>query len=262
VAHSQALDKNYVPQHAKEFTVQQLFEFWASAENEGEVLRAKAVSIVGYFGLARTSELVGLTWDDFTEKPDCVVVSLARKKCAQDGARDAVQIPRITDGSHRASPADIFLVYKASVLKAPPQKGNRMWRRWDDKKKTWLAQPLGVNKLKEIPKLVAMRLGLPPAGYRGHSWRPSGASALATHGGTAAQLQTAGHWASLSVAQQYIHAGGAARAGIASVLVGPDSQPTSPTQAPQPTPAEPPAKKACLSIVFNGPLTNCTIVFN
>ena len=87
-----------------------------------------------------------------------------------------------------------------------------------------------------------MHLGLHPAGYRCHSLRPSGTSPLATHEGTTAQLQTACHWASLSVAQQYIQAGEAAQAEIASVLVGPDSQPTSPVQAPQPIPAEPPLK--------------------
>jgi hypothetical protein len=156
----QALDKVYVPKHAKEFTVQQLFDFWARADNEGEMLRAKAVSIVGFFGLARTSELVGLKWSDVEERPDGVVVRLQRKKCAQDGSCDPVLIPRCR--GHRIVPADVFLAYNASILAAPPQKDNRIWRRWDDRKKRWLAQPLGINKLKEIPKLVATFLGLSP----------------------------------------------------------------------------------------------------
>lgn len=258
----QALDKAYVPKHAKEFTVQQLFDFWARADNEGEMLRAKAVSIIGFFGLARTSELVGLKWSDVEERPDGVVVRLQRKKCAQDGARDPVLIPRCH--GHRIVPADVFLAYKASVLAAPPQKDNRMWRRWDSNKKRWLAQPLGINKLKEIPKLIATFLGLSPNGYRGHSWRPSGATALATNGGTAAQLQTAGHWASLGVAQQYIHAGPEARAAIADVLVGPDSQEDGDTQespAPAPQPGPPPSKIQ-RTIIFNAPLINCHVTIN
>jgi len=128
-------------------------------------------------------------------------------------------------------------------MKAAPEKNNRVWRRWDDKKKRWVAQPLGINKLKAIPKMVALFLhpDQDASGYRGHSWRPSGATSLAAHGGSAAQLQAAGHWASLGVAQQYIHTGPAAKVDIANVLAGPDSQPED-TAAPQPT-SEPPTKK-------------------
>jgi len=147
-------------------------------------------------------------------------------------------------------------------MKAAPEKNNRVWRRWDDKKKRWVAQPLGINKLKAIPKMVALFLhpDQDASGYRGHSWRPSGATSLAAHGGSAAQLQAAGHWASLGVAQQYIHTGPAAKVDIANVLAGPDSQPED-TAAPQPT-SEPPTKKQRPTVVFNAPLTNCTIIFN
>jgi len=66
-------------------------------------LCAKAVSIVGFFGLARTSELVGLTWADIVDQPDgSIIVHIKRKKCAKDAARDPVVIPACK--GHRAVP--------------------------------------------------------------------------------------------------------------------------------------------------------------
>jgi len=221
------LSREHVARHAREFTSAQLFDFWARAPDEGEWLFAKAVSLVGFFGCARNGEMVKLTWADVED---------------------------------RIVPAEKFLEYRRQVLAAPPEKGNRVRRRWANGK--WVAQAVGEHSTQHVPQKVATFLGLDPTGFRGHSWRPSGATALATHGGTAAQLQVAGHWASLGVAQQYIHAGDASKIDIASVLAGPGSQEdsSSPQTAPQQAasqPQEPPAKIP--KVIFTAPLTNCTI---
>jgi integrase len=225
------------------------------------MLRTKAIALVGYYGYARNYEMVGLTWADVrVDQQRGVWITLTRKKCNKEGSREEILIPRIS--GHRIIPADVFLAYKNSVFQARPQKENRVWRRWANNK--WHASALGPNVLRNAPKLVAQYLGLDPKNYKGHSWRPSGASALAAHGGTAAQLQTAGHWRSLSVAQQYIHAGQASRISIAEVLTGPASQEedqpeTAPQLAVAPQPELPEPASKVPKIVFTAPLTNCTI---
>lgn len=267
------MSKQHVTNRAAAFTHQNLFDFWANAPNEGELFRAKAVSLVGFFGCARTAELVPLVWSDIREAPDGVWVKLYRKKCAADTSRQEILIPKLT--GHRVVPSELFLAYKNSILSATIKRGalcQRVFRGWRDKTTggSWVNQPAGVETLKKAPKLVATFLGLNPDQYRGHSWRPSGASALATNGGTAAQLQTAGNWQHLESAQQYIRDGPEQRRHIAEVLAGPDSQPEDEpkdpppvhqTTAPQLLPLGPPPTKVP-RIIFQAPLTNCTITIN
>jgi len=59
-----ALSRIATPSHAREFKSSDLFDFWARAPNQGEWLLYKAISLVGFYGLARNCELVDLTWDD------------------------------------------------------------------------------------------------------------------------------------------------------------------------------------------------------
>lgn len=254
-----ALQRKHVPSHTREFKVSDLFEFWARAPNEGEWLLYKAISLFGFYGLARNSELVGLTWNEVHVDDDGVWILLHRVKCPEDGAYSKILIPRIK--GHRVVPADIFLAYRDSVL-AAHLSCTRLWVQWRNKK--WYNQPLGKNALRKVPQLVANFLfpGQNNEGYRGHSWRPSGATALANNGGTVLQLQTAGHWQSVKVATLYVHESEAARKQIAETMCGQSSQeepPVSTTTAPQPEPGTiaPPCKLP--KIVFNAPLTNCTI---
>jgi len=256
---TQSWGKNYIPKHAKEFKPSELFQFWAEAPNEGEMLRTKAIALVGYYGCARTCELVGLTWKVIRDEPSKGAwVMLTRGKTPADAAHQGILIPRIT--GHRIVPADLFLEYKKSVFAASGRPVERVWRRWQ--RDHWTAQWIGKEKLKEAPKVVAIFLHLDPTLYRGHSWRPSGASALAANGGTSAQLKTAGGWHSAAVADSYIHDGPASRVVIAAVLSGEGSQestqPQPRTAAPQP--GEPPTKIP--KIIFNGPVTNCTFIVN
>lgn len=211
-----AMAKKHTPRRAAAFTHEQLFTFWATAPNDGELLRTKAIALVGFFGCARSAELVDLLWSDVREAPGGVWIKLTRKKCAADAAQQEILIPRLE--GHRIIPADIFLLYKRSILSTPVSRGvlcQRIWRRWqankDNKSGHWVNSPLGKESIKKAPKMLATYLGLNPEDYRGHSWRPSGATAMATNGGTAAQLQTAGNWVSLGAAQQYIRDGADSR---------------------------------------------------
>jgi len=255
-----ALGKNHVPRHAKMFSVAELFQFWATVPNTGEWLRAKAISLVGFYGLARNSELVKLTWNEVTENERGVWIRIQRSKCRLEDSWNDILIPRIS--GHRIVPADVFLMYRDSVAQRPHP---RMWRKWNEHNKMWFLQPLGENKIREVPALVASFLhpGQPTTGYRGHSWRPSGATALATYGGSVLQLKTAGNWASDRVAESYARDNPTVRSEIAEKISGPASQDenavvTDVSLAPQPSLA-PPASKIP-KITFTMPLHNCTIM--
>jgi integrase len=261
------LSKSHVPNHAKMFLVTELFDFWARAPNEGEWLRDKAISLVGFYGLARNSELVDITWNDVREDERGVWILIHRVKCPADGALNEILIPRIK--GRRVVPAELLLMYRDAVATRPHP---RVWRKWNDRNKTWVLQPMGKNTIRLVPAKVAAFLhpGMPTTGYRGHSWRPSGATALGTYGGSVIQLKTAGHWCSDRVAESYNRDNSAARAEIAQKLSGPASQDETEgaavDSAPQPTATTqpsiaPPASKIP-KIVFNAPLHNCTITIS
>lgn len=128
---------------------------------------------------------------------------------------------------------------------------------------------MGKNKIRLVPSKVAAFLhpDMPTTGYRGHSWRPSGASSLGIYGGSVLQLKTAGHWCSDRVAESHNRDNPAARAEIAQKLSGPASQDETEdaaiNAAPQPTvtlqPSIAPPASKIPKIVFNAPLHNCTI---
>lgn len=252
----EGLQRGHRPKHAREFKSSDLFDFWARAPNEGEWLLYKAISLVGFYGLARNSELVGLTWNEVHTDDDGVWILLHRVKCPADGDYSKVLIPRV--GGHRVVPADIFLVYRDSILAAHLSKP-RLWMQWRHKK--WTNQPMGKESMRKVPHIVANYLfpGQNNDGFRGHSWRPSGATALAAFGGTVLQLQSAGHWQSVKVATTYVHESEASHKKIAHTLCGESSQPGDDNEEPPQPEHGPPSKIP--KLVFNAPVTGCTFVF-
>jgi len=237
------LSRGHMPNKATAFTRDKLFTYFATAPDVGEHLRTKALALLGFFGCVRSCELVYIKLDDVRDTQQGVWVTLTRAKCPTATARQEILVPRVS--GHRVVPADVFLRYRDAILAAPINRGDRcdrLWRRFDAKNGKWMNGPIGKEVIKAAPRLVATFLQLPNAQqYRGHSWRPSGASTLATNGANGAQLRTAGNWQHLSAAENYIRDGAAQRVEIASLLVGPDSQPTdmSPTMAPTVAPKEP-----------------------
>jgi len=254
-----ALQKNYVPNHARDFKASELFDFWARAENQGPWSLYKAISLVGFFGLARNSELVNITWEDIDVQPEGIWVLIHRVKCDADRKLCKILIPRCK--GHRIVPADIFLSYRDAILSARLS-SPRVFMQWRKRPGKWVNQPMGKESIRKVPGIVANYLfpGKNNAGFRGHSWRPSGATALAAYGGSVIQLQTAGGWRSVRVASTYVHESPAARKDIATTLCGEGSQQEVEEQATTaPQPLLPPPCKAP-KIVFNGPVTSCTFI--
>lgn len=255
-----ALKRGQQPSHAREFKSTELFDFWARAPNEGMWLLYKAISLIGFYGLARNSELVGLTWNNVHIDDAGIWILLHRVKCPKDGDFTKVLIPRAT--GHRIVPADIFLTFRNSIL-AARLSNMRLWMQW--RRGKWVNQALGKESVRKVPGIVAEFLfpGQNNEGFRGHSWRPSGATALAEFGGSVLQLQSAGHWQSVQVATSYVHESESNHKQIAIKMCGESSQPETDDgiteQAPQPDQnvyGMPPCKIP--KMVFNAPVTGCT----
>lgn len=66
-------------------------------------------------------------------------------------------------------------------------------------------QPIGINTIGNVPKLIAQFLELPnPREYTGHSFRRSSTSLLADSGADLLTIKRHGGWKSNSVAEDYI----------------------------------------------------------
>lgn len=66
-------------------------------------------------------------------------------------------------------------------------------------------QPIGKNKIAEVPKNVAFFLNLEnPELYTGHSFRRTGATLLSNSGASLVEVKNLGGWKSDAVAQSYI----------------------------------------------------------
>ena len=67
-------------------------------------------------------------------------------------------------------------------------------------------QPVGINKISGIPKLIAANLGLEqPAAFTGHCLRRSLSTIFMDADGSMEDLKRHGGWVSTSVAEGYIH---------------------------------------------------------
>ena len=66
-------------------------------------------------------------------------------------------------------------------------------------------QPVGENKFRKVPSVIATFLGLPEAAsYTGHAFRRSSASLLVDGGADLLELKRHGGWNSSAVAENYI----------------------------------------------------------
>ena len=180
-------------------------------------VRDKAVLLVGFAGAFRRSELVAIDLGDLSLTNVGVVITVRRSKTDQEGAGREVGIPR----SRRSATCPV------AALEAWLQGTDRVeptWTTVEDHPETlrrMAAQPvfraidhgeLTTNRLSgqavaEIVKKAALRIGLDPARFAGHSLR-SGFATSAARGGAdlAFIMQQTGH-KNADAARRYVQAG-------------------------------------------------------
>lgn len=66
-------------------------------------------------------------------------------------------------------------------------------------------QPVGINTIGLLPKIIAQKIGLPnPVSFTGHCFRRSSATLLADSGANLLKIKQHGGWKSNSVAEGYV----------------------------------------------------------
>jgi integrase len=117
---------------------------------------------LGFAGAFRRSELVALEVEDLSEVPDGLRVRIRRSKTDQSGEGHEIAIPR----GYRLRPVEAVQTWLAAAeissgpVFPPVLKGGRLQ-----------CAPLSAHSAAQIVKHYAVRAGLDPAAYSGHSLR-------------------------------------------------------------------------------------------
>lgn len=176
-------------------------------------VRDRALLLVGFAGAFRRSELSALDAGDVEETPEGLVVRIRRSKTDQEGAGREIGIPYGSD------PATC------------PVRALRAWRELAGAEEGPLFRPvdrhgrIGAGRLRAADvalavKRGALRAGLDPARYAGHSLRSGLATSAAAGGASERSIMAQTGHRSLPTVRRYIRRGGlfednaAARAGL------------------------------------------------
>jgi integrase len=166
-------------------------------------VRDKAVLLVGFAGAFRRSELIAIDLGDLNLTNVGVVITVRRSKTDQEGAGREVGIPR----SRRSATCPVAALeawLRESQNETDPRY-SPVFRAIDHGKLT--TDRLSGQAVAEIVKKAALRIGLDPARFAGHSLR-SGFATSAARGGAdlAFIMQQTGH-KNADVARRYVQAG-------------------------------------------------------
>lgn len=186
--------RNFEAKKSAVFTRADVDRFLAAPDDEHLV--QKLIFAFGVFGGMRKSEIAALAPEDITDNGTQLEVKIRNGKTGDrwfiitpsaDAARDVVRLYR-------------------KYLALRPKGGapvGRFFLRYFKGRCT--VQPIGKNKIGEIPGVVATYLKLAdPRKYTSHAMRRTGATLLADEGVDLLTLKRFGAWKSDSVAQGYV----------------------------------------------------------
>lgn len=215
-----------------------------------EHLRAKFVLLVGFYGALRVDDLSKLTWEVTDFQKEGIWVELKERKTGvvQDGHR--FLLPACLSDV-RVCPVSIARKYQTLLSNKAT---GRIFLSIRNGKFT--SAVLGKNKLREIPKFIALFLGLEaPERFTGQCFRRSSATSLADSGISRTNLKRHGGWRSDTVAEGYLHDSKKMRVDIAEML----SENSVPQNTETPSSVPSPVSSSSHP-VFNFNFNNCTNV--
>lgn len=146
---------------------------------------------MGISGACRREELLNITIDAIEEAGPILIVKIP------DTKTHCERTFTISNSDY----IDIYRKYRA--LRPPQTKSNRLFLKYSRGK--CVNQHVGINKIGEIPSLIAKWLGKDMyKSYTGHCFRRSSVTLLADAGGNMTSIKRHGGWKSASVAEAYI----------------------------------------------------------
>ncbi len=155
-----------------------------------------AITLLGFSGLLRRSEIAALNHDDVEWREDGIVLHIRRSKTDQSGEGAVVGIPR-------ASNEDICPVaaLKAYIAATRATKGPLFCNHSPAAKHIRIDPRIVANAVKKFSE----RVNLDPTKYAGHSLRSGGATAMAQKGVDLGLIVNHGRWQNpQTVSRHYI----------------------------------------------------------
>lgn len=238
--------KGYQPKKAKTFEQKEVSKFINEASDDIYLLM-KMVVVMGVMGACRCDELVNLKTTEIEDKGSILIVNILKTKNYK--SRSFV----VTDAE--GSGFNGLAIYRKYAVLRPKSLGEgRFFLCYRSGKCT--LQPVGINTLSKIPKLVASYLNLKDAHlYTGHCFRRTSATLLANASADILTLKRHGGWRSSSIAESYVEESVTNKMEIArKIIVG---EGTSKKIRLEDEVPEESSKNQSSSCVFN----NCTVNF-
>ncbi|HEY4359527.1 MAG TPA: site-specific integrase [Bryobacteraceae bacterium] len=174
-------------------------------------LRDRALVLLGFAGAFRRSELVGLDIEDCSFGSDGLTVTLRRSKTDQDGVGRKVGIPY---GSNPEScPVRVLQAWitQAGLVAGPLFRAITRHGVLRERRMAGLA-------VARIVKKLALRAGLDPAKYAGHSLRAGHATSAAIAGASERSIMNQTGHRSVQMVRRYIRDGSLFRENSAGKL--------------------------------------------
>jgi integrase len=174
-------------------------------------LRDRALILLGFAGAFRRSELVGLNLEDCAFGKDGLVVTLRRSKTDQDGEGRKIGIP------YGANP-DTCPIRSVQVwIEASGLTGGPLFRAVNRHAQT-LPRHLTGGDVARIVKKLAVRAGLEPSSFAGHSLRAGHATSAAIAGASERSIMNQTGHRSVQMVRRYIRDGSLFRENSAGKL--------------------------------------------
>lgn len=174
-------------------------------------LRDRALVLLGFAGAFRRSELVGLDIADCAFGKDGLTVTLRRSKTDQDGAGRKIGIPYGSNPDTCPVRALQAWIEQAGITEGPLFRSITRHGRV-------LAKRLAPIDVARMVKKLALRAGLDPAKYAGHSLRAGHATSAAIAGASERSIMNQTGHRSVQMVRRYIREGSLFRENSAGKL--------------------------------------------
>jgi integrase len=161
-------------------------------------LRDRALLVFGFASAMRRSELVELRVEDLTETAEGYRVLIRRSKTDQEGAGQAIAVPR----GYRLKPVEALQAWLAAAeISAGP-----VFRRIDAQGRV-TGEPLTAHSVALRVKRRALLAGLDPTQLSGHSLRSGFITSAARHGASIWKLVDQSRHRSMDTLRGYVRDG-------------------------------------------------------
>ncbi len=173
--------------------------------------RDRALILLGFAGAFRRSELVGLDVEDCAFGKDGLTVTLRRSKTDQDGAGRKIGIP------YGSNPETCPVRTVQAWLEEAGSDAGPLFRSINRHGQVRTGRLSGIDVARIVKKL-AVRAGLDPAKYAGHSLRAGHATSAAIAGASERSIMRQTGHRSVQMVRRYIRDGSLFRENSAGKL--------------------------------------------